>query len=138
MTVSFRSATDPNAPAERDIGKSLAWARSVVCLRHCVRNMARLTAVEKVRRDQQILLDRASGLSWPTLAARHDLDEASCRRIDRARVPTAATVSRRHEIRVQPVRDRLHVRPDFRSRQIRRRITSEIARAGRAAHPASA
>lgn len=46
--------------------------------------MARLTAQQKVERDARIVADRAAGLTWPTIARRHDLSERQCQEILRA------------------------------------------------------
>jgi hypothetical protein len=43
--------------------------------------MARLTAQRKVERDARIVTDRAAGLTWPTIAKRHDLSERQCQEI---------------------------------------------------------
>ena len=39
----------------------------------------RLTAQRKVERDAAVVRDRARGLTWPTIAARHGLSERQCR-----------------------------------------------------------
>jgi hypothetical protein len=41
----------------------------------------RVPADEKVRRDALVVADRARGLTWPTIAARHDLSERQCRSV---------------------------------------------------------
>jgi len=41
----------------------------------------RATSEEKVRRDAGVVADRAHGLSWATVAGRHDLSERMCRSI---------------------------------------------------------
>jgi hypothetical protein len=46
--------------------------------------MPRVTAQEKVRRDAEIAADRAAGLTWPTVARRHDLSERQCQEIVKA------------------------------------------------------
>jgi hypothetical protein len=46
--------------------------------------MARLTAKAKVRRDFEIVADRARGISWPTIAATYELSETQVRNIYRA------------------------------------------------------
>jgi hypothetical protein len=38
-------------------------------------------AYEKVRRDALVVADRARGLTWPTIAARHHLSERQCRSV---------------------------------------------------------
>ncbi len=43
------------------------------------------SAVDKVRRDEQIIAERARGLTWPTIARRHGLSERQCRNIWSAR-----------------------------------------------------
>jgi hypothetical protein len=43
--------------------------------------VARLTSHEKVRRDADVVTDRARGLAWTTIAARHELTERQCRNI---------------------------------------------------------
>ncbi len=40
-----------------------------------------MTAADKVRRDAQIIAERARGLSWPTIAERHGLSERHCRTV---------------------------------------------------------
>jgi hypothetical protein len=47
--------------------------------------VARLPAQKKTERDRLIVADRASGLTWPTIARRHDLSERQCQEIVRAR-----------------------------------------------------
>jgi hypothetical protein len=42
--------------------------------------MARLTAAQKVRRDAEIVADRARGLTWPTIAERNRISERQARR----------------------------------------------------------
>src|SRR4051794_29732063 len=42
---------------------------------------ARSTVAEKAERDKQIVLERAAGLTVPTIAARHDLSERYVREI---------------------------------------------------------
>jgi hypothetical protein len=46
--------------------------------------MARLPAQEKVERDRLIVADRAAGLTWPTIARRHDISERQGRRAARS------------------------------------------------------
>jgi hypothetical protein len=46
--------------------------------------VARLTAQQKVERDARIVADRAAGLTWPTIARRHDLSERQCQEIVKA------------------------------------------------------
>jgi hypothetical protein len=41
-------------------------------------------AQQKVERDARIVADRAAGLTWPTIARRHDLSERQCQEILRA------------------------------------------------------
>lgn len=41
----------------------------------------RLDAEGKVARDRRIVLDRGRGLSWATIAERHDLSERQCRTV---------------------------------------------------------
>lgn len=41
----------------------------------------RLAAHEKVERDRLVVADRARGLTWPTIGARHGLSERQCRTI---------------------------------------------------------
>jgi hypothetical protein len=43
--------------------------------------VTKLTASEKVRRDALIVADRARGLTWPTIARRHDLTERQARTV---------------------------------------------------------
>ena len=45
--------------------------------------MARLTAQRKTERDRLIVSDRAAGLTWLTVARRHDLSERQCQEIVR-------------------------------------------------------
>jgi hypothetical protein len=42
--------------------------------------VARLTAQRKTERDRLIVSDGAAGLTWPTIAQRHDLGDPSARR----------------------------------------------------------
>ncbi|MBA2637440.1 MAG: hypothetical protein H0U79_04330 [Solirubrobacterales bacterium] len=44
----------------------------------------RLPALEKVERDARVAADRACGLSWRTISARHGLGERQCREVVRA------------------------------------------------------
>ena len=43
--------------------------------------MGRLSAHEKVARDDRIVADRARGLTWATIGARHGVTERQCRTI---------------------------------------------------------
>ena len=43
--------------------------------------MARATAQQKVERDARIVADRARGLTWATIEARHGVTERQCRTI---------------------------------------------------------
>ena len=47
---------------------------------------SRLPAAEKVRRDEQIVADRARGLRWATIAERHHLSERHAREVWRERL----------------------------------------------------
>ncbi len=44
----------------------------------------RLAARDKVERDALVVADRARGLTWPTISARHGLCERQCREVVRA------------------------------------------------------
>jgi len=43
--------------------------------------VARLTAREKLRRDAEVVSDRARGYGWASIAEHHDLSERHCRQI---------------------------------------------------------
>lgn len=56
--------------------------------RHPSERRRRLSAAEKVARDQQIVIDRHKGLSWLVIAQRHGLSERQARNVYRAWVET--------------------------------------------------
>lgn len=63
--------------------------------------MARLTAQRKVERDARIVADRARGLTWATIEARHGVTERQCRTIwaERLREVSAEPVDVRDALR---------------------------------------
>jgi hypothetical protein len=63
--------------------------------------VARLTAQQKVERDARIVADRAHGLTWSTIEARHGVSERQCRTIwaERLREVSAEPVDVREALR---------------------------------------
>lgn len=56
---------------------------SAACAKLC-HVATRLAAHDKVERDARVVSDRARGLTWPTISARHGLCERQCREVVRA------------------------------------------------------
>jgi hypothetical protein len=72
-----RWPTTSNGRAEHPGVRYVLGSSQSVCV-------ARLTAQQKVERDARIVADRAAGLTWPTIARRHDLSERQCQEIVKA------------------------------------------------------